>query len=336
MRKTKPVIGITVGDPAGIGPEITIKSLINKEIYEICNPVIIGNFEILLKTVNDIAPDMSLIQYDFKNEDKGIKNNSNSIKVIDIDDKQEDLFKIGKISAASGKYMYRCIKKCFELIARKKINGFVNGPITKESLSKARLGYNSEFDIFADLSNVKEVGSVVKWRSVIFASVVGHFPFREIINQLTLPRITSTSKLLYQTMIDFGIQKPKIAIAALNPHAGEDGLFGDEEEKIIRPAIEKLKKNNINIKGYFPADTIFLKTLKGELDGIVFLYHDQCNLAIKTAAFNQGLVVVYRGLPQIITSPCHGSALEIAGQNKANPRDMFEAIKTITYLASNT
>lgn len=336
MKKIKPIIGITVGDPAGIGHEVTIKSLSKTEIHEICTPILIGNFDILSRLAKKVAPNVSLVK-DNDNADKKEKTyNSHSIKVIEVGTEQEKLIEVGKICAASGEYVFQGIKKCFELFQKREISGFVMGPITKESLSKAELGYTSEDEVFADLAKVKEVGSVVKWGSIFRTAVVGHVPFREIVNQLTVPKIVSSSQLLYQTICDFEIREPRIAIAALNPHAGEDGLFGDEEEKIIRPAIENLKQNNINVKGYFPADTIFLQALKGELDGIVFLYHDQGNIAMKTAAFKQGVVVIYRGLPQIIATPCHGSALDIAGQNKADPKDMFEAIKTVAYLARNT
>lgn len=335
MKKIKPIIGITVGDPAGIGPEVTIKSLSKTEIHEICKPIVIGSFNMLSRLAKKIAPNLSLFKDNDSTDKKNKTNNSNSVKVIEVGTELEKLIEVGKISAASGEYVFQGIKKCFELFQKKEISGFVMGTITKESLAKAELGYTSEFDIFADLAKVKEVGGVIKWGSIICAGVTGHVPFREIVNQLTIPKIISASRLLYQTIYDFGIREPRIAIAALNPHAGEDGLFGDEEDRIIRPAIENLRQNNINVKGYFPADTIFLKAIKGELDGIVFLYHDQCNIAIKTAAFMQGLVVIYCGLPLSITSPCHGSALDIAGQNKADPKDMLEAIKAAAYLARN-
>lgn len=163
----------------------------------------------------------------------------------------------------------------------------------------------------------------------------GHIPFWEIVERLSVPGIVQTACLLRETMCRCGVEEPRVAVAALNPHAGEGGLVGQEEQTIITPAIQALREKGLLVAGPVPADTVFVRAMRGEFDGIVFLYHDQGNIAMKAVAFGRG-VVIYVGLPLLIVTPGHGSAYDIAGRGIADAGNMIETLKTAAFLARGT
>ncbi|MBN1401653.1 MAG: 4-hydroxythreonine-4-phosphate dehydrogenase PdxA, partial [Anaerolineae bacterium] len=214
------------------------------------------------------------------------------------------------------------------------LQAVVMAPITKESLAMADMGYHSEFEVFRALTGVSDVRAVVKWNEIARITVTGHMPFREIASQLTADGILSAGRQLVSVMSALGQERPRLAVAALNPHAGEGGLFGDEEETIIAPAIRALRSEGMDVHGPIPADTVFWRTIQGEFQGVVFLYHDQGNIAMKSVAFGEG-VLIYTGLPFSVTSPGHGSALDIAGQGIANPGNLIESIRVAAQLAGS-
>jgi 4-hydroxythreonine-4-phosphate dehydrogenase len=328
----KPAIGITVGDLAGIGPEITCRSLANPSVLEKCRPVIIGNYNSLVACAKQISPELTLR----KSADSISRTNRpalpcRTIEVINVE--ATDAISIGEVSAISGRMIYSSLKLAFELLRQKLLDGMAMAPITKKSLSAAGFGFDSEFELFARLASVDEVRSVVKGRNIFRSTVVGHVPFREIPARLTEEGIIKTGLQLYEVMRRFGIEKPLLAVAALNPHAGENGLFGDEEERIIRPAVASLREEGICATGPVPADTVFVRAMRGEFDGVLFLYHDQGNIAMKTAFFGEG-VVIYTGIPYVITSTGHGSAFDIVGRGCADEGNMIRAIQTAIRLAT--
>jgi 4-hydroxy-L-threonine phosphate dehydrogenase PdxA len=296
----KPRIGIAVADPAGIGPEITCKSLKNLNVLEKCHPVIIGNYDLLENCAKQVAPELELHK-----SDGGVTDMSHpsspcqAIEVIDVEITEP--IPSGEASAVSGEMIHRSLKQAFDLLRKGLLDGMVMAPITKQSLSLAEPDFHSEYELFASLANVEEVKSVVKGRNVFRSTAIGHVPFREIVERLTTEEIIKTGVQLHDIMRRFEMEKPRLGVAALNPHAGEYGLLGDEEEKIIEPAILSLRENGIQASGPFPADTIFISAIRGEFDGVLFLYHDQGNIAMKTAYFGEG-VVIYTGTPYVIIS----------------------------------
>ena len=191
----------------------------------------------------------------------------------------------------------------------------------------------SEFELFADLADVPEVKSVVKCESLFRATVIGHVPFRDIVAHLNTQNIVETSQMLHKTMMRFGISAPRLGIAALNPHAGEGGLLGSEEEILIQPAIDILHQRRIDAIGPIPADTLFIRAKRGDCSGLVYLYHDQGNIALKAAAFGHS-ELIYTGLPYLITSVGHGTAFDIAGQGIADTTNILRTLQTTIKLAS--
>jgi 4-phospho-D-threonate 3-dehydrogenase / 4-phospho-D-erythronate 3-dehydrogenase len=307
FKINKPKIGIMLGDPAGIGPEIVVKSLMERtDQFE---PVIIGNhdcFQVVLDSKHAALGLDTLVFHDTSCQKK---------------------IKMGTVSAESGRMIDNSMKKAVSLLSRGEIEALILGPITKQALKRAHVPYESEFQFFSSYFKKKFVQAVVKARDYFRISVVGHCAFRDIVSRLTTEGIVRSGLQLLDIMKLFGKQEMGIAVAALNPHASENGLFGDEEKTIITPAIEILRKHTTKVIGPCPADTVLMRMLSHEVGGIVYLYHDQGNIAYKSRFFGEG-VLIYTNLPVKILSVGHGSALEIAGKDRADPQNMINCIDT--------
>ena len=327
-QNSKPTIGIVMGDPAGIGPEITLKSLARPEVSSWCRPVVIGDHALLVRLAQQLGLALSLAASDHVPTDA----TSGSVAVLHVPAGQ-DLAQMGISSQAGGSMALRCLKRAFDLAMKGHLRAIVMAPINKESLAKTGTGYHSEFELFADLAGVEQVGSVVKCGSVFRATVTGHVRFREIADGITESGIVSAATSLQRVIARFGIVEPRLAVAALNPHAGEGGLFGDEEETTIAPAIASLRRDGIDVSGPVPADTVYVRAMRGEFDGVVFLYHDQGNTAMKAAAFGRG-VVIYTGIPLVVVSTAHGTAFDIAGKGIADAGNMVEAVQTAVQMVA--
>jgi 4-hydroxythreonine-4-phosphate dehydrogenase len=324
----KPKIGIVMGDPAGIGPEVSLKCIAFPEVYQFCYPVLIGDCGLLMSLSKQMGLDVNLARYNRSNENMTMKPLTAEVYDIGMD---STAIKPGQVNRNAGEIMIKAIELAVDELRNGNLDGIAIAPLTKEGLAFARPQYHSESDLIADLAGIR-TKLVTKWKSIFRATVTGHIAFREIIEQLTKSGIVETAQILQQTMLQFKVQQPRLAIAALNPHAGEGGLFGDEEETLISPAIEFLRDSEVDVKGPIPADTVFVRAVKGEFDGVVFLYHDQGNIAMKAVAFGQG-VVIYARMPWVIVTPGHGSAYDIAGQGVADAANMAEAVNTAALLA---
>lgn len=333
--KDKPIIGIVMGDPAGIGPEVALKSLAAPEVRDLCHPVLIGDYDLFAQLVRQLMLDLSLTRVGERLA--GALPASGDIPVVDIGWDQGPVT-LGVVSRAAGEAALRSIRRTFDLALDGQLDGIVMAPINKASLAETGSGYHSEFELFADLAHIPRVMSVVKWGSLYRTTVTGHVPFREIAERLNGPEIVAAAHRLRVVILRFddlppGRQEPRLAVAALNPHGGEGGLLGDEERTIIAPAIASLAATGLNVVGPIPADTIFVRAMKGEFDGLVFLYHDQGNIAMKAVAFGRG-VVIYTDLPMAVVTPGHGSAYDIAGRGIADEGNMTETLRAAASLAS--
>jgi 4-hydroxythreonine-4-phosphate dehydrogenase len=326
----KIVIGIILGDHSGIGPEITAKMLAKNKNNFI--PVLIGSRKIYESLIRKLNFNTKLLNVkEFSEERDRLENRS----VYFLDIKSGSDIKLGSISADSGHLVYNSILKGIELQKTGYLDGLIMGPITKQALHMAGLKFSSEFELFASVYGVPKVKSVIKCEDIFRATVVGHCSFIKIVDNLSVEEIVITSNELLNVMHKFVLpEECKIAVAALNPHAGEDGLFGDEEAKIITPAINRLKHNGENVIGPCPADTVFLKARCGEVRGIVYLYHDQGNIAMKSSFFGDG-VLIYTNIPGLIVSMSHGSALDIAGKGIADEKNMAACVDTLITMIGN-
>ena len=303
-------IALTIGDPAGIGPEITLKAILSNKISGLFKPIIIGDRNVLEEAILKL----------------NIKINLNNITIIDVDEIKVKNFQRCKPTAESGRACVAYIKKAVELALNKKVDAIVTAPISKESLKMAGFKWPGHTEMLAGMTNTKDYAMMFYSEKLKIILVTIHTALRNVPDLIKKERVLQTIMLAKRACDMMGINNPRIAVAGLNPHAGEAGIFGDEEIKEIVPAIKEAQTLGINASGPYPADTLFHKAYKGEFDIIVCMYHDQGLIPLKMIAFDKAVNVTI-GLPIIRTSPDHGTAYDIAWKGIANPSSMIEAIK---------
>lgn len=312
--RNKPKIAITMGDPAGIGPEIILKSL--KHIKKFCNPVIICDKKFLNKFTDKL---------NIKLNDKSIFDLKNiNFKV-----------RIGKINKLAGKVSVEYIKKAVSLALKNEVNAIVTAPINKESLKKDKIDFPGHTEMLAKLTNTRNFAMMIVGDFLRVVLVTTHVSLKDVSKLINKNNIYEKIKLANTWLKKYlKIKKPVIAVAGLNPHSGEDGLFGNEEVKKIIPAIRKARRNlKAKIIGPVPPDALFYKSKKEKYDAIICMYHDQGLIPLKLIAFEKGVNITL-GLPIIRTSPDHGTAYDIAGKNIANTSSFIEAVKLASFLVS--
>ncbi|MFH1561810.1 MAG: 4-hydroxythreonine-4-phosphate dehydrogenase PdxA [Nitrospirota bacterium] len=319
----KAIVGITMGDAAGIGPEVIIKALNIPSIYEECCPIVIGDAKIL----EGFKVQGSRLKVNSVREVEEAKGEFGTIDCIDLANIDLAQLKIGQVNELAGKSAIEYIKKAVNLAQNNKIQAITTAPISKEAINKAGFHFAGHTDFLAYLTHIRQYAMMFVSSPLKVVLVSIHIPLYKAVRGLSKKKVFTTIKLTNHALKDyFGIEKPKIGVAGLNPHAGEAGLFGREEEKEIAPAIEVAQRKGIDAVGPYPPDTIFCRAVKGEFDVVVAMYHDQGLIPLKLLAFDEAVNVTV-GLPIIRTSPDHGTAFDIAGKNQANPQSMIEAIK---------
>lgn len=333
-QQSKPLLAITMGDPAGIGPEIIVKALQLPKVWRVCRPLIIGSQTIMDHTAKSLGLSMPLVTED------GHELSSNprmyrrgSLPVLDPFSGSIRPVRLGRVTARSGNMAVTCIQTAVRLAMAGCVQGVVTAPINKHAIHLAGHTYPGHTEMLADLTKSRESGMMIVGGPLKILFATTHLPLRDVPKVLTSATILRAIRLAHRGLIGlFHHQKPRIGVAGLNPHAGENGLFGDEEDRLIRPAIQQAKKQGIACTGPHPADTLFGKAVRGSFDGIVALYHDQGLIPLKTVAFGH-CVNITVGLPIIRTSVDHGTAYDIAGQGKADPTSLVEAIEMAATLA---
>lgn len=326
----KPRIGIIMGDAAGIGPEIIVKTLSDPLIHIECEPYLLGSPHVIQAAVAMVGLDIPVTT--LRESDGLAPCSPDAFKVLDCDIMKNDAFSWGTIDAVNGKNCVNAFRIGFEMVKAGLLDSLTFGPLNKESLHRGGMHHPDEAGMMKDFAQVPLVKSVVKWNQLFRCTVVGHVAFSQIIANLTQERVVLAIEHLGAVMHRYLPTNVRIGVASLNPHAGEGGDFGDEEERILKPAIEAgQRKFGYSISGPFPADTIILKALSNEIDGIVYLYHDQGNIAMKAIGFGEG-VVIYTGLPIFVTTPGHGTAHNIAGKGIANAANFREALRVCIQL----
>jgi len=330
----KPIISITMGDPAGIGAEITVKALSRKEIYKKSKPIAIGSKCVINDAINFIPSNLKLNVIENIEE---IKGEFGIIDFIDLDNIKLDEFNYGKVSAKAGQASLDYIYKGIDLAMKGLVDAVVTGPIHKEAIKAAGSPYAGHTEIFASRTKTKNYAMMLADENLRVIHVSTHVSIRQACDLVKKERVLTVIHLADKALKDLGIKNPKIGVAGLNPHAGEGGLFGNEEIKEIIPAIDQAKREGINAEGPIPPDTIFSKVIGGQYDIAVVMYHDQGHIPMKVIGFkynrktNKWLTMngvnITVGLPIIRTSVDHGVAFGKAGEGRANEESMVEAIK---------
>jgi 4-hydroxythreonine-4-phosphate dehydrogenase len=317
----KPLIGISLGDFNGIGPEVIIKTLSDTRILNVCIPVVYGSYKILAK-YKRISETEEVVFNSVKNIE-GI--NPKKINLITC---WEDDFEVspGKVTDQAGKCALISLQKAVEDVIAGKTDAIVTAPINKHNIQSSEFNFPGHTEYLTAKAGLTDSLMLLVTESLRVGVVTGHIPLAEVKNQITKEKIAEKINLMYKSLKnDFGIQKPKIAVLGLNPHAGENGLLGKEELEIIIPLVEELKTKGMLVFGPFSADGFFGMHHYKKFDAVLAMYHDQGLIPFKALAFDSG-VNFTAGLPFVRTSPDHGTAYDIAGKNIASESSFREAL----------
>lgn len=327
----KPRVGITFGDPAGIGPEIVLKSVAAPEVRAICTPVIIADRKEIQRQASLLAlpcdyPVVSEAELDETPDPDGI--------IIDVGSESHKV-RWGELSRAAGQTAIACIEAGARLALAGRLDAIATAPINKEALKLAGSPFPGHTEMLTSLCGANDSLMCFFAGELRVILLTIHVSLSDAIKAITKERVARALVLADRELRRFGVVSPRIAVAGLNPHAGEHGLFGSEEVREIEPAITECRaRHRIDASGPFPADTLFVRAARGEFDAVVACYHDQGLIAVKCLAFGEAVNVTL-GLPIIRTSVDHGTAFDIAGRGVADPGSMIEAIKLAARLATH-
>ncbi len=336
----KPIIAITMGDPASIGPEIAIKALLHKNMYEICKPLLVGDAAVFahIVTLLKLNAKVNIITkvVDAKFE-YGL------VDVLDLQNTNIENLEFGKISAKCGEAAFQSVKKVIELALAKEVDATVTGPINKKSINEAGHHYAGHTEIYAHYTDTKKYAMLLVEDNMKVIHVSTHVSLRQACDLVKKERIVEVIELLYNGMLSLGETNLKIGIAGLNPHAGDSGLFGTEDDLEILPAVVEAQQKGYDVEGPVPPDTMFAKAATGYYGGVVAMYHDQGHIPFKLTGFKWNTeknkmdsvtgVNITMGLPIIRTSVDHGTAFEIAGKGIASEDAMVLAIESAVKLS---
>ncbi|CDQ18995.1 4-hydroxythreonine-4-phosphate dehydrogenase PdxA [Halobacillus karajensis] len=327
----KPIIGITMGDAAGVGPEIIIKSLENKELREQSIPVVIGDLKILKRAAELLHSSITFKKVD-RNAEFSEMEDENMVYCVDLDLLPADLA-YGQVSSEAGHGAFEFLRTAIELANEKKISAICTAPLNKEALHKGGHLYPGHTEILAELTNTNNFSMMLSSPKLKVIHVTTHIGLKDAIDRIEPERVYDVIKMAHETLHKSGIEVPKIAVCGINPHAGENGLFGygEEEQKVI-PGVELAQKEGIEVQGPLPADTLFFRAVRGDFDIVVAMYHDQGHGPIKVLGLDAGVNITV-GLPIIRTSVDHGTAFDIAGKGIADEKSMLEAMRQAIELA---
>jgi 4-phospho-D-threonate 3-dehydrogenase / 4-phospho-D-erythronate 3-dehydrogenase len=320
VSDSRPILAITMGDPGGIGPEIIAKALGHPDIYERCQPLVIGEAR---------AMDAAL-------RITGSSKRSGDIEMVDLANIDVERHGRGRVSAQVGRAAYEYLEHATRLALEGKVGAIVTAPLNKEALSQAGwigVGHTELLARFAGVPD-KSVAMMLASNRLRVVHVSTHVSLRRAIELATAERIVTTARLAGATARDIVGREPHLAVAGLNPHAGEHGLFGTEEQEHIEPAIQQLRAEGWQVSGPVSPDTVFLRAANGDFDAVVAMYHDQGHIPSKFAGFDD-TVNVTLGLPIVRTSVDHGTAYDIAGTGAANEANMLAAIELAARMAMN-
>ena len=330
MNSNLPTIGLTMGDAAGVGAEIIVKTLADSSWYERCRPIVIGD-----RTIIERAQGVTTRQQQVRVIDDITtwEPDSKFLDVIDLGLLTGDDVPFGKLSAKAGDAAFRYLERANQLATEGELDAVCTAPLNKEALHAGGHNYPGHTEILAELSGTKEFAMMLTAPKLRVIHITTHIGLIDAIKRITPERVYTVIKLAHETLSRAGIERPHIGVCGINPHAGEHGLFGyGEEEKQIAPGVERAAAEGINVEGPLPADTLFFRAGRGDFDIVVAMYHDQGHGPIKVLGLEAGVNITV-GLPYIRTSVDHGTAFDIAGSGKADEGSMKSALDSAIELA---
>ncbi|MHB9300965.1 4-hydroxythreonine-4-phosphate dehydrogenase PdxA [Fusobacterium polymorphum] len=323
-------IAIPMGDPAGVGPEIVVKTAVSKEILDLCDLVVIGDKNVLEKAIEICQVNLKI--HTIKNIEEG-KYEKGILNVIDLENVDMNTLEYGQVQGMCGKAAFEYIKKCVELAMEHKVDAIATTPINKESLKAGNINYIGHTEILGDLSNSRDPLTMFEVDNMRVFFLTRHMSLRRACDAITKERVLEYIERCTKALKQLGVSG-KMAVAGLNPHSGEHGLFGDEEVKEITPAIEEAQKLGYDVVGPVGADSVFHQALQGRYAAVLSLYHDQGHIATKTYDFERTIAITL-DMPFLRTSVDHGTAFDIAGKGIVSAVSMIEAVKLAAKYAPN-
>ncbi len=342
MVISKPILGITMGDPAGIGPEIAAKALACQRVYELCRPLVIGDADVIEQAIGIVRECLKVNAISQVNQ---AKFQYGTVDVLDL--KNVDLASLvrGQVSAMAGRAACEAVVKAISLAMDKQIDATITGPINKQAINMAGFEFSGHTEIYAHYTNTKDYTMMLAEGNLRVVHVSTHVSLRQACDRVKRERVLKVIRLAHQACKSLGINPPRIGVAGLNPHSGEGGLFGREEIDEIAPAVEDAVLEGIHADGPIPADTLFSKVKGGQYDIAVAMYHDQGHIPVKVAGFSYDHaskkwtsvsgVNITLGLPIIRSSVDHGTAFDQAGKGTANADSLINAIEYGAMMALN-
>lgn len=326
----RPTVAITMGDPTGIGPEITVKALTLEEIHGLCNPTVVGDADVVKSNCEQLGVSLSVKPVKMVEE---CEFDGNTINVLDMANVDLSLLEMGKVTEMGGRAAAEYIIKATKMALEGEADAITTGPIHKQALNLAGYTYSGHTEFLADLTKTKTYRMMLASPKLRVVHVTTHCALRQACDLIKRQRVLETIRLAHQAGLDLGFKTPVIGVSGLNPHAGEGGLFGHEEIEEIIPAIEEAKREGIDARGPYPPDSVFYRAIeRNDFDLVIAMYHDQGHIPLKIVFFNVGVNVTL-GLPIIRTSVDHGVAYGRAGEGRADPTSMIEAIKLASRMA---
>jgi 4-hydroxythreonine-4-phosphate dehydrogenase len=333
-----PIIAITLGDPAGVGPEITAKALTRGEVWDCCRPLVVGDAGVLARAVALVSARLTIHSITDVAE---ARFDPAAPDVLDLGNVDPDALQPGQVSPAAGRAAVDYIERAVELAQAGQVDGIATAPINKAALQAAGVPFIGHTELLAALVGEERVTTMLATTGLRVVHVTRHVPLSQVAAHITRENVLETIHMTDEGLrgLAFGdaegrsIQRPRIAVAALNPHGGDDGLVGREEIEAIGPAVEAAQVAGIDAHGPIPADSVFFRAIRGEFDAVVAMYHDQGHIPIKTHGFERSVTVTL-GLPLVRTSVDHGTAFDIAWQGVAHEESMVEALLLAARLIS--
>ena len=330
MTEPRPLIAITLGDAAGIGPEVAIKALADQAVGAACRPLLIGDAAAARRAAAlcrfDCTFDISEAPYTRREWTVA------ALPLLNVPSRSGTVPAYGQLSADAGDAAVRAVGLAIDLALAGDVDAIVTAPLNKEAMRLAGYDYDGHTELLAQRTGAADVCMMLAGERLRVSHLTGHRALREIATAPRPERLQRVFALTHEGLRRMGFPKPRIAVAGLNPHAGEGGLFGSEERDVIAPAVARAASAGFTISGPHPPDTVFRRAAAGEFDAVVAMYHDQGHIPIKMIEFDSAVNLTL-GLPILRTSPDHGTAFDIAGKGTANPANLIAAIRLAARMA---
>lgn len=326
---TKPLIAITLGDVAGIGPEVVVKAVLDSDVQAVCRPLVIGD----VRALDAARLGVSVPPLCVADAVNAAVFEPGTLTILDVHNVDPAAVPLGQVSPAAGKAAVAYVLKAAKLAMAGRVDAVATAPLNKEAMHLAGFDYIGHTEILADVTQTPRCTTMLATPGLRVTHVTRHVPFRTIAEQLSVEKVLDTIMITHQGMKMLGFPYPRLAVAGLNPHNGDNGLMGREEQDIIAPAVVKAQAQGVDARGPIPADAVFFQAIRGDYDVVVCQYHDQGHIAVKTHGFEKSITITL-GIPIVRTSADHGTAFDIAGQGIAHADSMVAAIVAAARMVS--